>query len=143
MPKMNGINVVGYGVEEKGMQTCGQFEIGGFTGWLSGMTPENFIRWSLMPLSYGTACNLVFSITGNHFIPSAATTGLLAWLLNSPKTRVMHWYKNDAHGPNWIFLCIYHHQMPKKGCSSPGYSVDEIKSRITYTQGVYGMKPSL
>lgn len=147
MAKIDGINVCGYFQYSDengrgGMKTCGQVEIGGFGNW-RGTDPAKFLE-SLQAKSYAPALNIVFSITGHCFLSGYAPseTSLLGYLLNHKNTRVMHWYKNDAHGPNWVFLCIYHKNLPDKSKCSPGYSVEEIRKRITYNQGIYGMKES-
>lgn len=145
MAIIDGMNVAGFHMNGDtygglaAMQTCGQFEIGGFNCFNG--KPEEFIT-KLVNKSYcgGPSCNIVFSITGDKLLPNVYLTPLLKYLLEHKNTRVMHWYANDAHGPNWIFLCIFHKQNKVFDTASPGYTVQEIRDRLTYNMGVYGMK---
>lgn len=139
MPSECGINVIGYGVLEhgrhdiKGMQTCGQIEIGNFTAWSpkEGETPETFIGVLRKKYGYAASLNIIFSVTSNAISVDTYNKpkGLLKWLLEHANTRVMYWYRNDAHGPNWIFMCIYHHNKKADEFYSPGYRVSDLRIR--------------
>lgn len=65
----------------------------------------------------GFDCNYYGAYQGN--IMFALSSNLLAsgWknpksfygrLLHYPGTRVIHWYKNNAHGPSLVFICMIH-----------------------------------
>lgn len=59
----------------------------------------------LQKLSKEPEGNLLFTINSQDLKTSS---GFLSFLLEHPATRIIHAYKNNAHGPNCIYICMFH-----------------------------------
>ena len=58
--------------------------------------------------------NLLFSVT-EYNLNRKDSFG--TWLFNHPNTKLIHHYKNNAHGPHIVFICINH--FDKEGVHLP------------------------
>lgn len=134
MKMVRGINVHGYGAGSDGMQTCAQICIGGLTNAYG--EPEEVLK-ELYKFGYTEnvgigdgACNIVFSISNSQM---KCTSRFINYLLNHPNTKIMHAYKNDAHGPNCIYLCIHHKNAPQGFVNN----IAEYKAKLRYENCQY------
>ncbi len=63
------------------------------------------------------------------------------FLFYHPNTRFIHWYKNNAHGPNVIFIGMYHKFKDDVGHPEWENNAKEMLARLVFTDGEYSMLP--
>lgn len=108
--EFNGMHLSGFACTEKGMQVCGMG------------TLRNFSYTTVIESEYKNTLQKIINAiryTGNpsphgilNFALSSAQInnrgGFLKWLCEHKKTKCVHWYTNDAHTPNMVFICVLH-----------------------------------
>ena len=120
---INGLAVQGYFEGQpysSGLATCGLGILNRFTN--CQVQEENHkqfltelfdtVKWSCGAHDHGS---LVFALSS---IQIQNRTGFLKYICEHEDTKCMHYYTNDAHGPNMVFICVIHRNQeatkPKK-----------------------------
>lgn len=63
------------------------------------------------------------------------------FLFYHPNTKFIHWYKNNAHGPNVIFIGMYHKYKNDVGHPEWENNIKEILTKLVFKGGEYQMLP--
>lgn len=81
--------------------------------------------------------NIMFAVTSTQLQNPGEFTKFLCYHKN---TRFIHWYKNNAHGPNVIFIGMYH-KFPED-VERPLWrnNIEKLLKRLVFNQGEYHMK---
>jgi hypothetical protein len=88
--------------------------------------------------SYSKSGNLLFAFTSNQY-KQRKTLPVLRHLLEHPNTKIIHFYKNNAHGPSIVFIAI-HHVYPKQVKREIVNNVEKVLSFVSYEDYEYVMK---
>jgi hypothetical protein len=143
MKKVNGITLTGWHCHDtnaEGLSTCGLAELS-FKGYTESKTEPQHAALREELATVGTNWggknngNFVFSVTSQQIIEANTNDTFRGWLLNHPNTQVMHYYKNNAHGPNIIFLCVHHMYPDKVEPKTPvfeEYTIASIRKRLHF-----------
>ncbi len=57
--------------------------------------------------SFSKSGNLLFAFTSSQY-QKKETLPVLDYLVQHPNTKIIHFYKNNAHGPSVVFIAMYH-----------------------------------
>lgn len=112
--QFRGLNVHGYSVpaDDMGMQTCGLMDIGNLSYVaLEGQTCKEFLAELIKKFGYRSPGegNILFAVSSNQLKNMNITKkSFITFLLEHPNTAIIHHYKNNAHDPNWVFICMHH-----------------------------------
>lgn len=118
-----------YHTEARGQSVCGLLELCAFSS--CSVTKEkapDYLKVLSKAYTYSNNGNFLFSISSEQL---KTTTGLLGYLLKHPNTKIIHAYKNNAHGPSCVFICI-HHRDPEDVEFIPDNNVAKWKAIQTY-----------
>ena len=89
--------------------------------------------------------NLMFSLTNTTLNPAMRTLGkersFLQWLVSHPRTKLLHSYENNAHGPSRIFIFIHHpanppSTIPLKHLSKPRNNTKQHLAQVKKLKGL-------
>lgn len=102
---MSGPTVKKWDLNTCGLTTiCGWSSGNGFdhdkTNWVKWLEDTCDAKWSSKPNG-----NFLYVITSQQLKEPSAP---LKAALDHPGTRIIHAYKQNAHGPNWIFIVMTH-----------------------------------
>ena len=124
-----GLTIQGYSIVDpetngpSGLRTCGTIEVGNMCCYQGNSTTFEdtleYIRTFGYPqitdankkLVKKNAANILFAIT-NVTLLQEPTLNFSAFLLHHPNTHILYGYKNDAHGPNCVYICMNHRNLP-------------------------------
>jgi hypothetical protein len=112
------------------LQTCGLTTI---QNWSDGKDKKDWKKWfeeeGDCKWGGGKQGNILFSITSSQLKrPSPA----LKAALKHPGTRIIHAYKQNAHGPNWICFCVCHLYPDTNALKNWKNNIAEYQQRFVY-----------
>jgi hypothetical protein len=81
--------------------------------------------------------NIIFAITSSQLKQSPP---IYKNLLEHPHCRIVHAYKNNAHGPNVIFICVLHKYPDQVHLPEHKNNIEEYKERLYREDYEYYLK---
>lgn len=81
--------------------------------------------------SYSKSGNLLFAFTSKQY-QQKETLPVLNYLVEHPNTKIIHFYKNNAHGPSVVFIAMYH-AFPSEVKLTIKNNVKEVLSYLNYS----------
>lgn len=88
--------------------------------------------------SYSKSGNLLFAFTSSQY-KQKETLPVLDYPVQHPNTKIIHFYKNNAHGPSVVFIAI-HHVYPTQVKRKIVNNVEEVLSFVSYENYEHVMK---
>ncbi len=136
-------NVDSLGASEWCLGTCGLTGIWRLDSSFGINKPEEWLEKAGFLTGYGgkNQGNFLFAIDSEQLKEYKENNNeLLTYLLSHPNTKIIHAYKNNAHGPNVVFICI-HHMFPEQVEVKPMNNVEEYRNRLVFDDYQYKLKP--
>lgn len=145
MAQFKGFGITYHTTEGMGLRVCGltelsSFAAGNFTG-----TPEQYeerldeIGAKFNYNSKKGEGNFLFSLSSPQ-IKNYKKIGFIQYLIEHPNTKIIHYYKNNAHGPSVIFIFI-HHRWPEQVSRTMINNTTKILKELDYnTYDEHSMK---
>lgn len=113
---------------------------------LKGEKPQEFVDGLFEKDSPGADCysqsgNLLFGFSSSQYI-QRESLHVLRYLLEHPNTKIIHFYKNNAHGPSVVFIAVYHVHPKEVGLKITN-NVEKVLSYLDTKSEMYQhtMKP--
>ena len=139
--QIHGITVEGHIFNHSsGLSTCGTAVLSSLRNSYTETDNEKIladifkaIQWSSGQKKHGT---LVFSLSSNQI---RGRYGFMKFLCEHLNTKCVHWYTNDAHGPNMVFLCIHHYD-EKQTLPREQPQLMNVFKKTTFNNGSWKME---
>lgn len=139
-----GFNVTYYTQEGCGLRVCGLIELSSMSSGQFMGTPEQYeakldeIGAKFHYNSPKGEGNFLFSLSSSQ-IQSYGDVGFIGWLVHHPNTKIIHYYKNNAHGPSVVFIFI-HHRWPDQVSRKMVNNSAKILAQLQYSHDGHSMK---
>lgn len=100
---------------------------------------KKFNNGEIAPLDDGNddCGNLLFAVSSTDLIQqSGHHPEFKQYLLNHKNTKIIHAYKNNAHGPSIVYICMYHKDPEAVDAWEHTNNIQEYKQK-TYKEDSY------